>query len=143
MIVKQLLPNCALHRQEPIRDERGALIALEGGRNVPFDIARVYYLYDTSRGEERGFHAHRTLQQWAVCVAGGCTILLDDAEARREIRLDTPELALHIGRWIWREMHDFSPGAVLMVLASSVYDESDYIRNYDDFLAAARSRSRG
>jgi len=143
LLVEQLMPHCALHRHDPVRDGRGALIALEGGHEVPFDIARVYYLYDTPEGQARGFHAHKALQQWAVCVAGACTVLVDDGATRREVRLDSPDLALHIGPGIWREMRDFSAGAVMMVLASERYDEADYIRDYAAFRAAARDRSGG
>lgn len=134
----EILPNCALFEFRSIEDQRGGLIALEGGCQVPFEIARVYYLFDTPHGAERGFHAHRELNQMAVCVAGACTIAVDDGVARREVRLDSPDKGLHIGTMVWREMRDFSPGAVLMVLASAPYDEADYIRSYEDFSAAVR-----
>lgn len=143
MLLAEILENCALHRHEPIRDRRGALIALEGERDIPFAIERVYYLYDTPAGGERGAHSHKALHQWAVCVAGACTILVDDGERQNEVRLDCPDLALHIGPRIWREMRNFTEGAVLMVLASQRYDETDYIRDYATFLADARARRAG
>ena len=143
MLVTEIMANCALHRHEPVRDRRGALIALEGGANLPFAIERVYYLYDTPADAQRGAHAHRALHQWVVCVAGACTILVDDGERRQQVRLDRPDLALHIGPGIWREMRDFGEGTVLMVLASQRYDEGDYIRDYDAFLADARARRSG
>lgn len=138
MRIEQILPGCCLHSHEVIRDQRGSLIALEAQYQVPFPIERVYFLYDTAPNAERGFHAHKELEQWAVCVSGACTITVDDGAQRRDVRLDTPEKGLYIGRGLWREMRDFSSGAVLMVLASARFDEGDYIRDYDDFLAAAR-----
>lgn len=133
VLLEQILPNCALHSLDVRRDSRGALLALEAERNVPFKIERVYFLFDTSPGAERGFHAHRELQQWVVAVAGACTITVDDGSSRRDVRLDSPDSALHIGGGIWREMGGFSHDAVLMVLASAHYDEADYIRDYEEF----------
>jgi dTDP-4-dehydrorhamnose 3,5-epimerase-like enzyme len=119
----------------PVRgDDRGSLIALEAATGVPFDIRRVYYIFGTGSGMVRGMHAHRQLRQWAVCVAGACTITLDDGHCRSEIVLDAPDQALEIGPMIWREMRDFTPDAVLLVLASEPYDESDYVREYQNFL---------
>lgn len=131
-----VLTNCSLHRFEPRSDQRGNLVAIEAERDVPFEIRRVYYLYNTPPEEERGFHGHRELEQLAVCLAGAVTITLDDGHERRDVRMDSPEKALFIGRMIWREMRDFTPNAVLMVLASAPYDEADYIRDYADFLAS-------
>jgi dTDP-4-dehydrorhamnose 3,5-epimerase-like enzyme len=136
VIIEQIFDNCSLQRVEARQDERGALVALEAGRQVPFAIERVYYLFATREGAERGFHAHRELRQLAICVAGSCVISVDDGASRRDVLLDSPDKALFIGGMLWREMRDFSPGAVLMVLASAPYDEADYIRDYDDFIAA-------
>lgn len=119
-------------------DERGQLIALEVGRQVPFAIARVYYVYDTLSGVARGFHAHRNLNQLAVAVSGSCRMVLDDGETRGEVWLDHPAKGLLMGPGVWREMHDFSPGCVLMVLADAPYDEADYIRSYEAFRAEVR-----
>ncbi len=125
-----------LERQTVRGDARGNLVAIEGTRNVPFEIARVYYLYGTDTDVARGFHAHRTLRQWAVCVAGSCTMLLDDGAAKETLRLDDPAAGVAIPPMVWHEMRDFAPGSVLLVLADQLYDEADYIRNYDDFRAA-------
>lgn len=116
-----------------VGDSRGKLIALEAGRTIPFEIKRVYYLFDLSPELPRGFHAHRKLQQLAICVAGRCKFILDDGTSRREIWLESPDQSLHIGNMVWREMHDFSRDCVLLVLASELYDEADYIRDYDTF----------
>jgi dTDP-4-dehydrorhamnose 3,5-epimerase-like enzyme len=115
-------------------DERGNLIALEGNKNIPFEIKRVYYIYGTKKGVRRGFHAHKNLKQIAVCVSGSCKFLLDDGEKKEVVLLDSPDKGLFIDKMIWHEMFDFSDNCVLMVLASDYYDESNYIRNYEEFL---------
>lgn len=115
-------------------DGRGSLVALEGNETVPFDIKRVYYIFGTKAGVARGFHAHKNLKQVAVCVAGKCRMILDDGKTREEAWLDSPTKGLLIEDLTWREMHDFSEDCVLLVLASEHYDESDYIRDYDEFL---------
>lgn len=115
-------------------DERGSLVVLESNRNVPFEMKRVYYLFRNAPGMSRGFHAHRLLQQVAICVHGSCRMVLDDGKRREEVWLDDPSTGLVIGDFVWREIHDFSPDCVLLVLASQNYDESDYIRSYDEFL---------
>jgi len=103
---------------------------------VPFEIARVYYILPGD-GEPRGFHAHRALEQLMICVAGSCRIDLDRGAGRVEHRLKCPDEALFVGTMTWREIHDLSPDAVLLVLASHHFDEADYIRDYDAFLAEA------
>jgi len=139
LLIEQILPNCSLHSHQVKGDDRGSLIALETTRELPFDtIERVYFVYGTSPGVDRGFHAHRALEQWVTCVSGSCTMTVDDGRERRSVSLDSPEKGLYIGPSIWREMSDFSPDAVLMVIASTRYDESDYIRNYEDFLESIR-----
>lgn len=115
-------------------DERGMLVALEYEKECPFPIKRVYYMYDTRENVRRGYHAHRNLRQMLICVNGSCKIHLDDGEETREIILDTPQKGLYLGKGIWREMYDFTPHAVLISLASELYDESDYIRNYQQFI---------
>lgn len=115
-------------------DERGTLIALEQNRNIPFEIKRVYYMYETDKYAIRGGHAHRELQQVLICVHGSCKVLLDDGEKKQVIELKSPECGIYINSVIWREMYDFSEDAVLMVVASELYDETDYIRDYQDFL---------
>jgi dTDP-4-dehydrorhamnose 3,5-epimerase-like enzyme len=117
-----------------IGDSRGSLIALETFDNIPFDIKRVYYIFDTLSGVSRGFHAHQNLKQVLICVKGSCRILLDDGNSKDNIILDNPQTGLLIENLVWREMHDFSEDCVLLVLASEHYDEADYIRDYDNFL---------
>jgi len=118
---------------KPLGDERGSLVALEGMKSLPFDIKRVYYIFGTKDNVVRGFHAHVNLKQVAVCVIGSCRFILDDGSHKEEIILDSPTTGLVIEDMVWREMYDFSPDCVLMVLADQYYDELDYIRNYDDF----------
>jgi dTDP-4-dehydrorhamnose 3,5-epimerase-like enzyme len=115
-------------------DDRGMLVALEEMKDIPFNIKRVYYMYDTIEGVRRGFHAHKCLEQILVPIHGSCKIHLDDGTETAEVVLDKPFEGLYISNAVWREMYDFSPDAVLMVLASEYYDEKDYIRNYDEFL---------
>lgn len=117
----------------PLGDERGSLVALEAQKTIPFDVKRVYYIFGTQDGVSRGFHAHKKLQQVAVCVTGKCRMVLDDGQHREEVWLDSPTKGLLIGDLVWREMHDFSTDCVLLVLASEHYNEADYIRSYDDF----------
>lgn len=122
----------------PLGDDRGSLVALEGKKTVPFAIQRVYYLFGTNPDVSRGFHAHKKLQQVAVCVTGRCRMVLDDGKEREEVWLESPTEGLLIGNMVWREMHDFSPDCVLLVLASEHYDEADYIRSYEDFIRLSR-----
>ena len=119
---------------QPHGDERGQLVALEEAKDIPFAIKRVYYMYDTKAGVRRGFHAHKSLKQILICIHGSCKILLDNGEEKKVVPLEKPYEGLYVGNDMWREMFDFSPDAVLMVLASELYDESDYIRDYDEFL---------
>ena len=119
-------------------DERGILISLEENKNIPFTLRRCYFMYNTQPGVSRGFHAHKTLKQVLVCVRGQCRILLDNGHEKAEVLLDRPNKGLYLSSRVWRVMTDFSEDAVLMVLADQLYDESDYIRNYDDFLAWIR-----
>lgn len=118
----------------PLGDNRGSLVALEALKTVPIDIKRVYYIFGTKAGVSRGFHAHKNLKQVAVCVTGSCRMVLDNGHERKEVLLDSPTRGLLIEDLVWREMHDFSPDCVLLVLASEHYDETDYIRNYQDFI---------
>ena len=123
------------YRFEIHGDERGQLVAIEQLKDIPFKIERVYYLYETRDGVRRGFHAHKELEQILVCVHGSCKILLDDGNNKRDVVLNKPNEGLYIPNNIWREMYDFSSDAVLLVLASSLYNENDYIRNYDEFIS--------
>jgi len=119
----------------PIKgDPRGSLVALESlSENVPFEVKRCYYIFDTTPGTVRGLHAHRELKQVLICVSGSCTILCDDGTKRTEYHLAWPDKGVLIEGLVWREMRDFSKGAVLLVLASDHYNEADYIRHYDRF----------
>ena len=126
---------------QPHGDERGQLIALEEFRDIPFRIKRVYYMYDTLEGVVRGFHAHKSLEQILICIHGSCKIRLDNGRGEKKvIPLEKPYEGLYVSNDMWREMFDFSPDAVLMVLASELYDEADYIRDYDEFLKYIRER---
>jgi len=116
-------------------DNRGKLVVIEGNRHVPFEIKRVYYIYGTSPDVARGFHAHKELRQVAVCLSGQCRIVMDDGSKKKDVILNSPSQALLVDKMQWHEMYDFSSDCVLMVLASNVYDESDYIRDYESFIA--------
>ncbi|MEN6326644.1 MAG: WxcM-like domain-containing protein [Syntrophomonas sp.] len=116
-------------------DERGSMIAIEGERSIPFPIKRIYYIYGVPAGSSRGLHAHIKLKQVLICLKGSCKIIVDDTRERETVVLNRPDTGLLIDSLIWREMYDFSPDCVLLVLASEHYDASDYIRNYEDFLS--------
>ena len=120
---------------QPHGDERGQLIALEEDKDIPFAIKRVYYMYDTGKGVVRGKHAHKSLEQILICIHGSCKILLDNGREKKVVPLEKPYEGLYVANNMWREMYDFSENAVLMVLASDLYNEEDYIRDYDQFLA--------
>lgn len=122
-------------------DERGMLVALEEHNDIPFQIKRVYYMYDTKEGVRRGFHAHKSLEQILICIHGSCKILMDNGTKKKIVSLEKPYEGLYVSNAIWREMFDFSPDAVLMVLASELYDENDYIRNYDEFLEYVKNQN--
>ncbi len=119
-------------------DERGSLVALESNRDIPFSIKRVYYIYGTDYKTVRGKHAHRKLEQVIICPSGSCDFRLDDGKEQVNVRLDNPHRALYLKNNIWREFTNFSKDCVIMVLASEHYDESDYIKNYDEFLREVR-----
>ncbi|MCR4717943.1 MAG: FdtA/QdtA family cupin domain-containing protein [Lachnospiraceae bacterium] len=119
---------------QPHGDDRGQLVALEEHKDIPFEIKRVYYMYDTKPGVVRGFHAHKSLEQILICIHGSCKIRLDNGSEKKVVPLEKPYEGLYVANDMWREMFDFSEDAVLMVLASALYDESDYIRNYDEFI---------
>lgn len=124
---------------QPHGDERGQLIALEEFKDIPFSIKRVYYMYDTGADVHRGFHAHKSLEQILICIHGSCKVMLDDGKEKKTIHLERPYEGLYVSNAMWREMFDFSSDAVLLVLASELYDESDYIRDYEKFLQYVQS----
>jgi dTDP-4-dehydrorhamnose 3,5-epimerase-like enzyme len=133
------IADCRIVQIPRFTDERGSLSVVESGRQVPFDIRRLYYLYDIPAGQVRAAHGHRRLQQCMIAAAGSFEVHVDDGFERRTFRLDRPDRGLYIAPGMWRELDGFSGGAVCMVLASELYDESDYLRDYDDFLAFARA----
>lgn len=119
-----------------VQDPRGQLVSAEVGRQIPFPVKRIYYLRNLKVNEPRGFHAHRDLQQVMLCVSGSCDVILDDGRRRGIFRCSDPTKGLYVSSMVWREMHNFSNDCIFLVLASNVYDESDYIRNYKQFVDA-------
>jgi hypothetical protein len=130
------LDACRLVAMPQVRDPRGNLTFIEGGSHVPFDIRRVYYLYDVPGGSERGGHAHKGLSQFIVAMSGSFDVVLDDGHHRRRVHLNRSHYGLYVCPMIWRELDNFSSGSVCMVLASSRYDEDDYYRDYGAFMRA-------
>lgn len=116
-------------------DKRGTLVPLESMTEIPFEIKRVYFMYNVPTSAERGFHAHKNLQQVIICLHGTCKFILDDGLEKQEITLDRPNFGLYIGSKVWREMKDFSEDCIVLVLANDHYFEDDYIRDYGAFLA--------
>ncbi|PGT82989.1 MULTISPECIES: sugar 3,4-ketoisomerase [Bacillaceae] len=127
------MDNCLINFTV-IGDNRGSLISLEALKNIPFEIKRVYYIYNTINDLPRGFHAHRELKQVLICTSGSCRVVLDNGETKMEHLLNKSSQGLIVNKMVWREMYDFSEDCVLMVLASDYYDEADYIRDYGVFL---------
>jgi hypothetical protein len=121
-----------------ISDHRGNLTFIEGSHHIPFDIKRVFYVYDIPSGEERGAHAHYDLHQFIVCLSGGLNIYLDDGKQKQTIHLNRPWKGLHIPPMIWASEGDFDPGTVYLVLTSDVYRAESYIRDYNQFLNEVR-----
>ena len=121
-----------------ITDPRGDLTFIEGGNHVPFEIKRVYYIYNVPVDSVRGGHAHRDLEQVVFALSGSFRMTVDDGRKRQEYYLRNPRKGIYMSRLVWREMDQFSQGAVCMVLASHAFDETDYLRDYDEFLAVVR-----
>ena len=128
---------------QPHGDERGQLVSLEEFNDIPFKIKRVYFMYDTEKNVIRGKHAHKNLEQILVCIHGSCKILLDNGREKKIVPLEKPYEGLYVASDMWREMFDFSSDAVLLVFASELYDESDYIRDYDEFLRFVKNEKGG
>ena len=126
--------DCAMLELDKHHQERGNITVVENGYTIPFDVKRVYYLYDIPGGESRGGHAHKELHQLIVAVSGSFNVMLDDGNVRRTFTLNRPYQGLLVVPGIWRTLDDFSSGSVCLVLASMLYSETDYIRKYDQFL---------
>lgn len=137
------IETCRFIDMPIINDPRGNLSFIEGERHVPFDIKRVYYLYDVPGGAHRGGHAHRKLHQLVIAMSGSFDIVLDDGERTRRYHLNRSYYGLYIAPMMWREMDNFSSGSVCLVLASDYYDEADYYRDHGAFLEAARALRAG
>ncbi|WP_020069841.1 sugar 3,4-ketoisomerase [Paraburkholderia caledonica] len=132
--------DCKIIDLPKIADPRGNLTFMEGRRHIPFDIKRVFYIYDIPTGGSRGAHAHKELHQFLICLSGSFDVALDDGTDKKTIRLNRPWQGLHIPPMIWAAELNFDPGSVCLVLASMAFNESDYYRDYDQFLAALKSR---
>lgn len=130
--------DCLIIQLPKISNRQGNITPVEAGRHIPFDIARVYYLYDVPGGSDRGGHAHKELQQLLVSVMGAFDVILDDGNSRKTVHLDRAYFGLYIPSMIWRELENFSSGGICVVLASLPYDESDYYRDYNEFLMAVK-----
>lgn len=126
--------DCKLIVLPKITARQGNITPVEGNKDIPFDIARVYYLYDVPGGATRGGHAHKELQQLIVSVMGAFDVVLDDGQRKKTVRLDRAYNGLYVPRMIWRELENFSSGGICLVLASLPYDENDYIREHGTFL---------
>lgn len=133
--------SCHLVELPRITDPRGSLTFIEGERHVDFEIRRVYYLYDVPGGAERGGHAHRELRQLLIAIAGSFDVVVDDGRERTRVHLNRSYTGLYVPQLVWREIDNFSSGSVCMVLASDVYEEADYYRDYAEFKAAAGSHA--
>jgi len=126
--------DCKIIDLPKITDPRGNLTFVEGGSHIPFDIRRVYYLYDVPGGAERGGHAHKALHQLIIAMSGSFDVVLDDGTEKKRIHLNRSYYGLYVCPMIWRELDNFSSGSVCLVLASNSYEESDYYRDYHDYL---------
>ncbi len=126
--------DCSVIDVSKIHNETGTITVLENGENIPFDVKRVYYLYDIPCGEIRGGHAHYELEQFIIAASGSFDVILNDGKNKKRVTLNRPNLALHLVPGLWRELDNFSSGSICVVLASHKYDEKDYIREYNAFL---------
>lgn len=127
--------DCKVVELPIVHDNNGNITVMENNKSIPFDIQRIYYLYDVPMDAERGGHAHYNLQQYVIAASGSFTFILDDGNNKKEVFLNHPNKALHIMPGIWREMKNFSSGSICLVLASMKYSESDYIRDYQHFIS--------
>ena len=125
--------DCSIIDVSKIHNESGNITVVENGENIPFDVKRIYYLYDVPGGEARGGHAHYELEQYIIAASGSFDVILDDGKNRKRVTLNRPNIALHIVPGLWRKLDNFSSGSISLVLASHEYDEKDYIRNYNEY----------
>ncbi len=132
--------NCRIIDLPKVEDARGNLTFIEGNNHIPFEIKRVYYLYDVPGGESRGGHAHKNLQQFIIAANGSFDVILDNGQQKKRFHLNRSYYGLYIKNMTWRELDNFSSGSVCLVLASDVYDEDDYIRDYDTFKEIVKER---
>ncbi|RCJ15747.1 hypothetical protein A6S26_34015 [Nostoc sp. ATCC 43529] len=136
------IEKCKIIELPKISDHRGNLTFIENNKHIPFEIKRVYYLYDVPVGGERAGHAHKALQQFLVALSGSFDVLIDDGYEKKKYHLDSSCYGLYISQMVWRDLVNFSSGAVCMSLASAFYDESDYFRNYEDFIKGIKDKVR-
>jgi len=141
-MTKSSVYDCSIIELPINHREKGNLTVMENGDNIPFDIRRIYYLYDIPAGESRGGHAHKELKQLIVAASGSFNVTLSDGKVKRTVTLNRPFNGLLVVPGIWRELDDFSSGSVCLVLASSEYDENDYIREYQDYLTWKNSSKK-
>jgi dTDP-4-dehydrorhamnose 3,5-epimerase-like enzyme len=134
------IEDCKIIELPKISDPRGNLTFIEGGQHIPFDIRRVYYTYDVPGGADRGGHAHKALHQLIIAMSGSFDVTLDDGRKKNRYHLNRSYQGLYVCPMMWRDMDNFSSGSVCMVLASNIYEESDYYRNYDEFISAVISK---
>ena len=132
--MKNSVYECSVVHLPKIHNQAGNITALENQKNIPFDVKRVYYLYDVPGGAERGGHGHRKLQQFIVALSGSFDVLINDGTNKKVVHLDRPYIGLHVVAGIWRELINFSSGAICLVLASEKYTEDDYLRDFDSYL---------
>jgi hypothetical protein len=125
--------DCIMVNLPKIQNKEGNITVLENLKDIPFEVRRIYYLYDVPMGAERGGHGHYSLEQFVIAASGSFSFVLNDGENQKEVYLNDPSRALHIKPGIWREIKDFSSGSICLVLASEVYNENDYIRDYTNY----------
>ena len=126
--------DCSVIDVSKIHNKAGNISVVENGENIPFNVKRIYYLYDVPSGETRGGHAHYELEQFIIAASGSFDVILNDGKNKKRVMLNRPDLALHIVPGLWRELDNFSSGSICMVLASHIFEEKDYIRDYDEYL---------
>ncbi|WP_308991938.1 FdtA/QdtA family cupin domain-containing protein [Mariniflexile litorale] len=126
--------DCSVIDVSKVHNDAGNITVVENGHNIPFEVKRIYYLYDVPSGEARGGHAHYELEQFIIAASGSFDVIIDDGINKKRVSLNRPNLALHIVPGLWRELDNFSSGSICMVLASHKYEESDYIRDYNEFM---------